>query len=361
MSVPMRIAVDAMGGDNAPREVVAGAVLSCREAGHEVVLVGSPDGIQDSLDSIGASEDRIHIERADTVVGMGEAPSAACKRRDTSIAVAVGLLREGSVQAVVSAGNSGAFMACALLELDRLDGVERPAIAICFPTSSGTRVLLDAGANTTCRPAQLLQFAQMGRVYAQRALGIQEPSVGLLSIGEEASKGTELTKATHKLLAERGRELNFAGNVEGDRVFTRAPDVIVCDGFTGNVFLKTAEGTAAALLEEFRSAAMGSIRGRLGALFMRGCLTKLRRTFDYATYGGALLLGVRGICVVGHGRSDARAIKGAICVAKRAIAGNVIEHISDCCDRPAAAAAAPRSAEADQSGLRSARSGLPAK
>lgn len=357
----MRIAVDAMGGDHAPHEVVAGAVLSCAEPGHELVLVGDEGAIQRSLAACEGSTDRISIEHADAVVGMGESPSIACKRRDTSIAVAVGLLRRGAVQAVVSAGNSGAFMACALLELDRVDGIERPAIAICFPTSNGTRVLLDAGANAACRPQHLPQFARMGRVYAQHALGIEQPTVGLLSIGEEATKGTELTKAAYKLLHEARTELNFVGNVEGDKVFTVAPDVIVCDGFTGNVFLKTAEGTAAALLEAFRSAVERSPWARLGVLFMRGALSKLRRTFDYATYGGALLLGVKGICVVGHGRSDGRAIRSAIGVARRAIDGGVIDHIAECCRQPAEAAEPSQRSQADAAELRSAQSGLPAK
>lgn len=357
----MRIAVDAMGGDHAPDEVVAGALLSCAEAGHEVVLVGDPEAIRASLGPMGAASGRISVESAEAVVGMGEAPSVACKRPGTSISVAVGLLRDGAVQAVVSAGNSGAFMFGALLELDRLDGIERPAIAICFPTSDGTRVLLDAGANAACKPHHLLQFAQMGRVYAQHALGIEQPSVGLLSIGEEATKGNEITKAAYRLLHDASAELNFVGNVEGDRVFTQAPDVIVCDGFTGNVFLKTAEGTAAALLEAIRAAVKGSMWGRIGALFMRGPLLKLRRTFDYATYGGALLLGVKGICVVGHGRSDARAIKSAIGVARRAIDGGVIEHIAESCRGPTDAVAAPPAGGAGGSGLRSARSGLPAK
>ncbi len=357
----MRIAVDAMGGDHAPHEVVAGAVLSCADPGHEVVLVGDREAIQQALDAFSGPRDRISIEHADAVVGMGEPPSVACKRRNTSIAVAVGLLRQGAVQAVVSAGNSGAFMACALLELDRLDGIERPAIAICLPTSNGTRVLLDAGANAACKPQHLLQFARMGRVYAQHALGIEQPTVGLLSIGEEATKGTELTKAAYKLLNQAQTELNFVGNVEGDRVFTRAPDVIVCDGFTGNVFLKTAEGTAAALLETFGGAVQGSVWGRLGALFLRGALLKLQRAFDYATYGGALLLGVRGICVVGHGRSDARAIRSAVGVARRAIDGGVIDHIADSCRGPVGIAEPPPTSETDAAELRSARSGLPAK
>lgn len=357
----MRIAVDAMGGDHAPHEVVAGAVLSCAEPGHEVVLVGDREVIDRSLNSLGASRDRISIEHADAVVGMGESPSVACKRRNTSIAIAVGLLRRGAVQAVVSAGNSGAFMACALLELDRVDGIERPAIAICFPTSNGTRVLLDAGANAACRPQHLPQFARMGRVYAQQALGIEQPTVGLLSIGEEATKGTELTKAAYKLLHEARTELNFVGNVEGDKVFTQAPDVIVCDGFTGNVFLKTAEGTAVALLETFRAAVQGSVWGRLGALFMRGALVKLWRTFDYATYGGALLLGVKGICVVGHGRSEARAIRSAVGVARRAIDGGVIDHIAESCRKSADAVGTSHRGETDAAGVRSAQSGLPAR
>ena len=331
----MRIAVDAMGGDHAPRQVVAGALLSCREPGHEVVLVGRPEAIKACIEELGGPREGLQVVAADDVIGMGELPAVACKRRNTSIAVAIQLLQAGDVQAVVSAGNSGAFMACAFVVLDTLPGIERPAIAVCVPRPGGPGVLLDAGANADCKAHHLVQFAQMGRVYARDILGIGDPTVGLLSIGEEASKGTSLTKAAHHLLAELGGDIHFVGNVEPTRVFSPDADVIVCDGFTGNVVLKTAEGTATAVLEALRGSLTGSWQARLGAGLLRGALGRLAAVFDYATHGGALLLGVNGVCVVSHGRSDARAIGSAIAVARRSVEAAVTEHLTQACQSQA--------------------------
>ncbi len=333
----MRIAVDAMGGDHAPREIVAGALLSCREPGHEVVLVGQAEPIRQCLSDLGGVNGRISVVPAEDVIGMGESPTAACKRRNSSLAVAVQLLRDGDVQAVVSAGNSGAFMACAFVVLGTLPGIERPAIAVPIPRPGTPGVLLDAGANADCKPAHLVQFAQMGRIYARAVLGIADPAVGLLSIGEEASKGTGLTKAAHKLLAEMNGDLHFIGNVEPNRVFSPEVDVVVSDGFTGNIVLKTLEGTASALFDAVRAALAADLRTRLGAALIRRSLRQLAVTFDYATYGGALLLGVNGICVVSHGRSDARAISSAVAVACRAVAGAVTQHITETRREPVAA------------------------
>jgi glycerol-3-phosphate acyltransferase PlsX len=334
----MRIAVDAMGGDHAPREVVAGALLSCHEPGHEVILVGRPEAISQCLDELGGPRDRVSIAPADDVIGMGEPATAACKRRSSSLAVAIQLLRDGEAQAVVSAGNSGAFMACAFLCLGTLPGIERPAIAVPIPRPGRPGVLLDAGANADCKPTHLVQFAQMGRIYARDVLGMADPAVGLLSIGEEASKGTGLTKAAHKLLADLGDGLHFIGNVEPNRVFSPEVDVVVSDGFTGNIVLKTLEGTAAALFDAVRGALEADLRTRLGAALVSRSLRRLSATFDYATYGGALLLGVNGICVVGHGRSDARAISSAVAVACRAVTGAVTQHITETHREPVGAA-----------------------
>ena len=336
MASRMRIAVDAMGGDRAPEEVVAGALRSCGEPGHDVLLVGRPDVIERCMAGQSFPPERVKVQPAEEVVGMGDPPASALKRRNTSLAVAVQAVHDGEAQAVVSAGNSGAFMAYATLKLDTVEGVERPAIAIVLPTPTGAHVLLDAGANAACRPEHLVQFAHMGGVYARDVLRIDNPRVGLLSIGEEATKGSGLTKAAHKLLSELGDRLNFVGNVEGDTAFADVADVIVCDGFTGNVFLKTAEGMAAAIMHELRAAFTSSLQAKIGALLVRGALDKFRGTFDYATYGGALLLGVNGICIVSHGRSDARAIRAAIAVAKRSIQTRVIEDIAASC-RPAEA------------------------
>jgi glycerol-3-phosphate acyltransferase PlsX len=327
----MRIAVDAMGGDRAPEEVVAGALQSLETPGHELVLVGQPEALRRCMEGRKYPPERVEVRPADGVIGMGESPSASLKRRDTSIALAVQLVRDGEAEAVVSAGNSGAFMAHATLRLATIEGVERPAIAIVVPALPGPRVLLDAGANASCKPEHLVQFAQMGAVYARDVLRIRNPRVALMSIGEEASKGSGLTKAAHRLLSELRDELNFVGNVEGDTVFADVADVIVCDGFTGNVFLKTAEGTAQAMVDGLRAALTSSLRARIGAFLVRGALTRFRQLFDYATYGGALLLGVNGICIVGHGRSDARAIKAAVSVARQAVQTRVVEEIAASC------------------------------
>jgi glycerol-3-phosphate acyltransferase PlsX len=332
-----------MGGDRAPEEVVAGALRSCGEPGHDVLLVGRPDALERCMAGQSIPAERVRVLPAEEVVGMGDAPASALKRRNTSLAVAVQAVHNGEAQAVVSAGNSGAFMAYATLRLDTVEGIERPAIAIVLPTPTGPHVLLDAGANAACRPEHLVQFAHMGSVYARDVLGVAAPRVGVLSIGEEATKGSGLTKAAHKLLSELGGSLNFVGNVEGDTTFGDVADVIVCDGFTGNVFLKTAEGMAGAIMHGLREAFTSSLQAKIGALLVRGALDKFRRTFDYATYGGALLLGVNGICIVSHGRSDARAIRAAIAVAKRSVEARVIEHIAASCPtaEPEAAAVAP--------------------
>ncbi|MGQ9729959.1 MAG: phosphate acyltransferase PlsX [Candidatus Zipacnadales bacterium] len=327
----MRIAVDAMGGDRAPEEVVRGALRSCEEGEHQIVLVGQPDAIGACLAVQSYPRARVEICPAEEVIGMGDPPVSALKRRNTSLAIAIQLLRNGEVGAVVSAGNSGAFMAYALVELEALDGVERPAIAICIPTLNGPRIILDAGANANCKPEHLVQFARMGREYARHVLRITDPKVGLLSIGVEATKGSDLTKSAHRLLDAIRDELTFIGNVESDTLFTGEADVVVCDGFSGNVLLKTAEGTAGAMLDYLREVLAKGWRGKLAALLLRGELSKFKAVFDYATYGGALLLGVKGICVVSHGRSDARAIKSAINVAKQGIEARVVDHIANSC------------------------------
>jgi glycerol-3-phosphate acyltransferase PlsX len=327
----MRIAVDAMGGDRAPGEVVSGAVTACTQPGQQVVLVGQPDAIRECIGHRSYPREALEIVPAEETVGMGDPPASALRRPRTSLAVAVNLVREGDCQAVVSAGNSGAFMGLATVRLDRAPGVERPAIAIVVPTPAGPRVVLDVGANATCKPEHLVQFAHMGYVYARNALAIPRPRVGLLSIGEEASKGSELTKATHKLLSEIGAELNFVGNIEGDTAFEGRADVVVCDGFSGNVLLKAAEGMAGAIMAGLREALTRDWRTKLAAWMLRGALREFRSNFDYASYGGTLLLGVKGTCVVCHGRSGARAIASAIAVARRAVETRVIDQIADAC------------------------------
>jgi glycerol-3-phosphate acyltransferase PlsX len=320
----MRIAVDAMGGDFAPQQVVAGAVRAATALDAQLTLVGRPQAIAQHL---GPSADSIEIRPAGEVVSMDESPRNAIRgKSDSSVARAVEMVAEREAQAVVSAGNSGAFMALCVTQLGTVPGVRRPAIAITVPSPSGYRVLLDAGANVDCKPEHLRDFGLMGSVYAAHALGVENPRVGLLSIGSEAGKGNELTRAAFDLLAATG--LNFVGNVEGGQVFTGGCDVVVCDGFVGNAILKACEGILSTFFDQVRNSLRSGPVLRLLAPLLRRPLLGLRRRFDYAEYGGALLLGVNGVCVVSHGCSDATAIMNAIAVAHRAAESELIGHLS---------------------------------
>ncbi len=325
----MKIALDAMGGDLAPREIVRGGVLASRELDVEVALVGASEEIERELAECGADRARVSVVHASEVVPMDEHhPVDALRRlRDASVLVATDLVARGEASAVVSAGNTGAAMIAAILRLKRARGVDRPAIASVFPTTEGYCLLIDAGANSECRPHHLLCFALMGAAYAERVMGRREPRVALLSNGTEESKGTELVNASHELLRKSG--LNFVGNIEGeDMPFGRA-DVVVTDGFTGNVVLKLAEGVGEAIVGMLKEAVSTSARCKAGALLMRPALRSLARRMDYSEYGGALLLGVSGVVVIAHGRSRAKAVKNAVRAAKAACEGRVVEAISD--------------------------------
>lgn len=316
-----------MGGDHAPEEIVAGAVLAAEELDARICLAGDPDAIRAHIPE-GAPEDRLEVVAAGDTIAMGESPRAALRGRDdTSMARAVDQVRTGSAQAVVSAGNSGAFMALSVMRLGTIPGVKRPAIAVTMPNQDGHRVLLDAGANADCRPEHLVDFGLMGSVYAEYTLGISNPRVGLLSIGEEKGKGNELTKTAHELLEVA--DLNFCGNVEGGDVFGTKCDVIVCDGFVGNVVLKVTEGAADLLLRRVRQAVMESPELKAVAPAFGEALRSLTGEFDASEYGGALLLGVNGVSIVGHGCSDAHAARNAIRFAHRAVGGRLVEHLSE--------------------------------
>ena len=325
----MRIALDAMGGDSAPVGIVDGAFEAAREASGRltVVLVGKRDVVEAYAAAHGLSSPNVEIVDAPEVVEMSESPSTAVRRkRASSIAVAMDLHKEGKVQAVVGAGNTGAMVASSLLTLGRIPRIERPAIAIYLPTrSNGGTVLLDGGANSDCDPHNLLQFAFMGAVYAETQLGKASPRVGLLSIGEEKSKGNELTRAAYELLERSG--LNFVGNVEGRDVFAGKVDVVVTDGFVGNVVLKFTESIVYYITSLIRDEAGRSPLARVGGLLMRPVFRGMRRTLDYAEYGGAPLLGVNGVVIIGHGKSSARAIKNAILAAERFVAGGINDKI----------------------------------
>lgn len=311
----MRIAVDAMGGDNAPEAVVEGSVLAAREFGTHVILVGDREILHDLLRRHSGAGLPVAVKHASEVVDMHESPSVAVRRkRDSSIRVAFDLVKSGEAQAAVSAGNSGAAMAVAMLVLRLLKGVDRPAIAAVLPTLTGSTVLLDVGANTDCKPIHLVQFAVMGEVFCRYVLGVDRPRVGVLSNGEEESKGTELTRSAHQAL--KHSSLNYLGYVEGRDIFQGRADVVVCDGFTGNVVLKTAEGLASAIGSMVKAEMSRGLLRKVGYLLARGAFSGLKRRMDYAEIGGAPLLGVNGVGIVSHGSSDARAIKNAIRVAR---------------------------------------------
>lgn len=323
----MRIAVDAMGGDNAPLVVVQGAAAAAR-AGIPVTLVGPEDRLKDELARLGGVPPAgLEIHHAPQVVEMGEHPSDVLRQKaQSSIAAGVDLVRDGVADGFVSAGNTGAAMAFALLHLGRLPGVERPALGAVFPTHQGHCLLLDAGANADSKPSYLVQFAHMGVAYSRQVLGVASPTVGLLNIGEEATKGSQFTLEVYDLLQQSG--LPFRGNVEGKDVTRGVTDVVVTDGFTGNVTLKAAEGTAEFIMATLREALTAQWHVKLLAALLRPSLRAVGRRLDYAEVGGAPLLGVKGVVVVAHGRSNARAIENAIRVAARAVDGRLLEAIT---------------------------------
>lgn len=312
---PITIAVDAMGGDYGPAPAVEGAVLAADELGIEVILVGDESQIREQLQRHGSSHPRLTIRHASQTVEMHESPAqVARKKRDSSVWVATELVKTGDVSAVVSAGNTGASMVAAFFILGVIKGVERPAIAATLPTLTGTAVLLDVGATVDCTAQHIEQFAIMGHEYGKHVFGKPNPRIGLLSIGEEDTKGNEVTKEAFKRL--KAVPINFVGNVEGRDVYSGAADIIVCDGFIGNVALKISEGLADAIKKIMMKEIAGSFLGRLAYPFLAAPLLRLRRRMDYAEFGGAPLLGVNGICMICHGRSSAKAIKNAIRRAK---------------------------------------------
>ena len=315
-----------MGGDHGPAPAVEGAIQAARDLDVGVILVGDSTQLQEQLRRFHCTDSRITIQHAPQVVGMHESPAQiARKKRDSSIWIATELVQSGEAQAVVSSGNTGASVVSAIFLLERIKGVERPAIATTLPTLTGTAVMLDVGANVDCTASQLLQFGIMGHEYAKDLYDKTAPRIGLLSIGEEDSKGNEVTKEALKLL--KGSAINFIGNVEGRDVYSGAADVIVCDGFIGNVALKISEGLAETIKKMLMKEIAGSMLGRFAYLFMAQPLLRLRRRMDYAEFGGAPLLGVNGITMICHGRSSAKAVKNAIRQAKLMVDGRVIDNI----------------------------------
>ena len=304
-----KIAVDAMGGDFAPRSVVEGA-LEAAAGGISVVLVGDRQRIQREIKRQGAPLDRVDIEHADQVVAMEERPAAVRQKRQSSVRVCARLVKEGAAQAMVTAGNTGAAMIAAKTVIGSIPGVDRPALAGVFPNKRGRTVVLDVGANVDARAAHLRQFAVMGHFYAQEIVGTKAPRIGLMSVGEEEGKGTDLTREVFHVLQETG--LNFVGNVEGRDVFTGSVDVIVCDGFVGNVLLKTSESVAEFVGGLMKRELVANWRTRLGYWLARPAFEAFRRRTDWSEFGAAPLLGVRAGCFIGHGRSNAKAMHNAI-------------------------------------------------
>lgn len=312
MSERVRIALDAMGGDFAPRPIVEGAVQAARKLGCEILLVGDPAKIQSELDRLGAGALPLKIEPSDSIVEMHESPAQACRQKPhSSIMLSAQLVAQRRADAMVSVGNSGATMTAALWHLRRLPGVSRPAITTLMPTVKGFCVITDAGANVDCKPKHLLQFAIMGREFMKHVFNRQNPRVGLLSIGEEATKGNELTLAATELFKEHIPE-SFIGNVEGRDIPRGTADVVVCDGFVGNVVLKFAEGLSESLLGLIKEQIAAHPLARIGGFLLKSSWCQIKKKTDYAEIGGAPLLGVNGVCVIGHGKSNPMAVYNAV-------------------------------------------------
>jgi glycerol-3-phosphate acyltransferase PlsX len=329
MNGVVRIALDAMGGDHAPSEVVKGALLAAAEYPIEILLVGQEEVVHKELAAAAATTPKnIEVVDAREVVEMDDTAIAPIRRkRNSSIRICANLVAEGRADAFVSAGNTGATWTSARVVMGMIDGVSRPALAAIVPNSKGFTLLLDVGANVDAKPNHLREFAVMGHFYAQMVFGIESPRVGLLSIGEEEGKGNELTKEVFRVLKETG--LNFIGNAEGRDVYNGNADVVVCDGFIGNVVLKASEALGEMITRTIRDELMRNWRRKLGGLLARSAFDELKARMDYSEYGGAPLLGVKGGCIVCHGRSNAKAIKNAVRVARSFAMNRIDEKIQE--------------------------------
>jgi phosphate acyltransferase len=329
----LRVAVDAMGGDHAPAEIVAGAVAAHRDFGVQIILAGQPEPLMAELARHGVTASQIPIAPAEDVLGMSEGALAIRRRTRTSIAVACQLVRKGQAAAVVSAGPTGGIVTTARLRLKPLGGGVRPALAAVLPTRPRPTVLIDVGATADPKPEMLVQFAQLGVAYAQVTLGIQAPRVGLLTIGAEPGKGNKLTRETHELLvaepAHGASPLSFAGNIEGGDLMGGKVDVVVTDGFTGNVALKTLEGTVRFAAAQLRDTVTASRMARAGAMLQRRAFRELAERLDSETYGGAALLGLGGTVVIAHGASTARGVNSACVLARDLARGQIVDKIRE--------------------------------
>jgi len=323
----MRIAVDAMGGDFAPRVTVEGAVQASEDRETEVLLVGVEELIKKEFDKLGASGARVTIINAPESIDMGEGVLSFRKKKRSSILVGTQLVKEGCADAFVSTGNTAAVVYISRKILGSLQGVHKPALALLVPSLSGLTLLIDVGANANCLPQDLEQFAVMGRTFMESVLGLKNPRIGLLSIGEEKTKGNELTREVFDRL--QSAPLNFIGNVEGKDIYSGKADIVVSDGFTGNVALKVSEGVVESMLAMARHEITKNFLAKIGFFLMKRNLKRLFKKMDYSEYGGAPLLGINGVCIIGHGRSNSHAVKNAIRLAKEFVANRVQEKIQN--------------------------------
>jgi len=322
----MKIVLDAMGSDNAPMVEVDGAIQAVSEFGHDVVLVGNEARIKQEMEKHGFSSEKLIIKHASEVIEMYDPAAISVRRkRDSSIVVGLDLLKKGQADAFVSAGNTGAVVCAASLSLRLLPGIERPGIAIVIPTLKGSSVIIDVGANITPKAIHLLQYGIMADAFSRYMLGKSDPTVGLLNVGEEESKGTEFIREVHTLLNES--KLNFAGNIEGRDVYAGKVDIILCDGFVGNVILKISESIADTIMKSLRQEIKADFLATIGAVLSSGAFNELKKKMDYSERGGVPLLGVDGICIISHGSSNAKAIKNAVRAAAEFVEKDVNKHI----------------------------------
>ncbi|CDF57912.1 phosphate acyltransferase PlsX [Thermobrachium celere] len=324
----MKVVIDAMGGDKAPYEIIKGAVDAARELNVDLILVGKQEIIQEELKKHNIDGLNIEVVNATEIIENNESPTMAIRRKkDSSLVVAFKLLKEGKADALVSAGSTGAILAGGIFLLGRINGIDRAALTPVIPGKNGPFVIVDAGANADCKPNNLLQFALMGEVYANKVLGINNPKVALANIGAEEEKGNELTKQSYGILKENIK--GFVGNIEGRDIPNGDVQVVVCDGFTGNMILKVYEGVAATIFDILKSEIMSSTMTKIGGMLLKPVFKKFKRKFDYTEYGGAILLGVEGLVIKAHGSSNAKAFKNAIRQAKNAFDGKILQDIKE--------------------------------
>jgi glycerol-3-phosphate acyltransferase PlsX len=323
----MKIAVDAMGGDFGPQVTVEGAIRAAEEYDVDIVLVGVGSVIRKEVDKFGAAGGRVTICDAPEAIGMGEGLLSFRKKGLSSIRVGTELVRNGEAGAFISMGNTAAVVYISRKTIGALKGVDKPALALLLPNMRGVTLLIDVGANANCRPHHLVQFAVMGKIFMETALGLSSPRIGLMSIGEEKSKGNDLTKEAFDLLQDS--PLNFVGNMEGKDIYSGKADIIVSDGFTGNVALKVSEGVVESLFSMVRNEVMKNLFAKVGLLLMKRNLKKVYKKVDYSEYGGAHLLGLNGVCIIGHGRSNVRAVKNAVRMSREFVMNRIQDRIQN--------------------------------